>query len=100
MALHYKKPVMLYANGIGPVSKSKNRRRVQAVVSKADCITLRDADSLQELEQMGVRSDAMTVTADPEMNWTLDGEKETGHETVEVTNLHHAIRLMHRKANA
>ena len=42
----------------------------------------------------------VTVTADPEMNWTLDGEKETGHETVEVTNLHHAIRLMHRKANA
>ncbi len=71
MALHYKKPVMLYANGIGPVSKSKNRRRVQAVVSKANCITLRDADSLQELEQMGVRSDAMTVTADPV--FTLNG---------------------------
>ena len=71
MALHYKKPVMLYANGIGPVSKSKNRRRVQAVVSKVDCITLRDADSLQELEQMGVGSDAMTVTADPV--FTLNG---------------------------
>ena len=71
MALHYQKPVMLYANGIGPVSKSKNRRRVQAVVSKADCITLRDADSLQELEQMGVGSDAMTVTADPV--FTLNG---------------------------
>ncbi len=71
MALHYKKPVMLYANGIGPVSKSKNRRRVQAVVSKADCITLRDTDSLQELEQMGVGSDAMTVTADPV--FTLNG---------------------------
>ena len=41
----------------------------------------------------------VTVTADPEMNWTLDGEKETGHETIEVTNLHHAIRLMHRKEN-
>ena len=71
MALHYQKPVMLYANGIGPVSKSKNRRRVQAVVSKANCITLRDADSLQELEQMGVHSDAMTVTADPV--FTLNG---------------------------
>ena len=71
MALHYQKPVMLYANGIGPVSKSKNRRRVQAVVSKADCITLRDTDSLQELEQMGVGSDAMTVTADPV--FTLNG---------------------------
>ena len=35
--------------------------------------------------------------ADPEMPWTLDGEKEDGHETVEVENLHHAIRLMQKK---
>ena len=41
----------------------------------------------------------VTVTADPNMNWTLDGEKEDGHDTVEVTYLHHAIRLMHRKEN-
>ena len=39
------------------------------------------------------------VTANPNMNWTLDGEKEAGHETVEVSNLHHAIRLMRRKEN-
>lgn len=37
------------------------------------------------------------ITADPDMNWTLDGEKEPGHETVEVANLHHAIRLIQRK---
>ena len=39
----------------------------------------------------------ITVTAPREMNWTLDGEMEPGHETVEVTNLHHAIRLMNRR---
>ena len=32
-----------------------------------------------------------------EIPWTLDGEKEDGHETVEVENLHHAIRLMQKK---
>ena len=36
----------------------------------------------------------LTVTASPEMAWTLDGEKEEGHETVEVENLHRAIRLI------
>ena len=36
----------------------------------------------------------LTVTASPEMAWTLDGEKEEGHETVEVENLHRAIRLV------
>ena len=71
MALHYHKPVMLYANGIGPVTKPANRKRVQAVVSRADLITLRDGDSLAELEAMGVRHPQMTVTADPV--FTLNG---------------------------
>ena len=41
----------------------------------------------------------ITVTAPPEMNWTLDGEMEPGHETVLVENLHHSIRLMQRRAD-
>lgn len=36
----------------------------------------------------------ITVYADPEMPWTLDGEKEGGHERVDVDNQHLAIRLM------
>lgn len=36
------------------------------------------------------------ITADPEMPWTLDGEREDGHGEIEVENLHHAIRLVHR----
>ena len=34
------------------------------------------------------------VVAPREMPWTLDGEKEEGHETVDVVNIQHAIRLM------
>lgn len=41
----------------------------------------------------------ITVTAPGDMNWTLDGELETGHENVQVDNLHQAIRLMQRRAN-
>lgn len=78
MALHYHKPVMLYANGIGPVTKPKNRKRVREVVSRADRITLRDGDSLKELEAMGVRHDRMTVTADPV--FTLNGIARTEAE--------------------
>ncbi len=36
------------------------------------------------------------VYADPNMPWTLDGEKEDGHAEVLVRNLHHGIRLMKR----
>lgn len=34
------------------------------------------------------------IVASPEMVWTLDGEREDGHEVVEAENLHHAIQLM------
>ena len=36
------------------------------------------------------------IFADPLMPWTLDGEREDGHATVEVENVHHAIRLMQK----
>ncbi len=38
----------------------------------------------------------VTVHADPEMEWTLDGEREPGHDTVVVHNIHNAIRLVTR----
>ena len=34
------------------------------------------------------------VYADGEMHWSLDGEKAVGHDTITISNLHHAIRLI------
>ena len=39
----------------------------------------------------------ITVEADPDMPWTLDGEKEAGHEIVQIQNLHKAIRIIQKK---
>ena len=39
---------------------------------------------------------SVKIYADPGMNWTLDGEKEDGHEEVTAENLHHAVRLVKR----
>lgn len=58
------KPVMLYANGIGPVRGSANRRRVKRVVERAALVTLRDHASAMELKQMGITR-PVQVTADP-----------------------------------
>lgn len=38
-----------------------------------------------------------TIYADPGMLWTLDGEREEGHQRVEVCNIHQAIRLVQRE---
>jgi len=59
------KPVMLYANGIGPVRRPNNRRRVRKAVERAAVVTLRDHSSAQELAAMGVRRQDLRVTADP-----------------------------------
>ena len=59
------KPVMLYANGIGPVRKPANRRRVKKVVERAALVTLRDHSSARELADMGVTRPDLYVTADP-----------------------------------
>ena len=59
---------------------------IQAVqTQKYDCamITFRSAKKVR-------------VFADPDMPWTLDGEREEGHAQVDVENVHHAIRLMKR----
>ena len=41
-------------------------------------------------------AEKIKVYADPYMPWTLDGEREDGHEEVTAENLHHAIRLIQR----
>ena len=42
------------------------------------------------------RARCVRIYADPQMPWTLDGEREEGHECVDAVNLHHAIRLVQR----
>ena len=52
MALHYHCKTMLYANGIGPISKKKNRKNVAKILEKVDLITLRDQDSIDFLSEL------------------------------------------------
>ena len=57
--------VMLYANGIGPISKKRNIRCVKKVVSKTDLITLREKNSRDELQGILEGNVPVFVTADP-----------------------------------
>lgn len=45
-------------------------------------------------------AEQVKVYAPGDMPWTLDGEKEPGHEEVLVQNLHHAFRLMTKEVEA
>lgn len=39
-------------------------------------------------------TDSVTVSAPEALNWTIDGEQESGHAEIEVSCLHHAIRVI------
>lgn len=65
MAKSLGKKVMLYANGIGPVSKKRNRLRVKKQINRIDLITLREEKSKVELVNLGVTKPPIHITADP-----------------------------------
>ena len=64
IALFFNKPVMLYAQGIGPVRGEKARRAVRSVLQKVSVISVRDSDSKKELAALGVTAPPVHVTAD------------------------------------
>lgn len=59
---------MVFAQGIGPLTRPAARRLTARVLSRVDAITVRDADSAELIRAIGVQGpavDAMEVTADP-----------------------------------
>ncbi len=64
----FKKKVMLYANGIGPITNKGNYKHIASVLNKVDLITLREPSSKEELTTFGVTEPEILVTADPAFN--------------------------------
>ena len=64
MAARAKAKVMLYANGIGPLFLEKNKKRAVNALEKVEKITLRDAQSKEALDQLGLKNDRILVTSD------------------------------------
>ena len=54
----------VFANGIGPISYESNRRLTKKILNDADHISVRDPDSANELERLGVNGKS-EVRADP-----------------------------------
>lgn len=57
--------VMVYANGVGPIAKEKNRANAKRILERADMITLRETGSLKFVQELGVQGKNVLVTADP-----------------------------------
>lgn len=64
LALWCKKPVFLYAQGIGPLFRPAARNTVRDVLNRTQAITVRDKGSQELLTELGVTTPPITVTAD------------------------------------
>ena len=71
------KKVMFYGNGFGPITKHWNRYLLQPILRQVDRITLRDYDSMETFEAIGLNK-SVEVTADA--TFVLEPEE---HERVQ-----------------
>ena len=73
-------------------------RAPRSLLEIAECIQAVQNQRYNDCAMITFRSASrMEVYADPEMPWTLDGEREDGHDHVTIANRHLAYRLMQRK---
>lgn len=59
------KKVMVYSQGIGPIHKDSNRLLTRMILNHVDCITVREENSKLDLRELGLKTKAIEVTADP-----------------------------------
>ena len=69
--------VQMYGCGIGPVLREQHRKLAASVLNASvDVITLREPDSLKELQSMGVTKPEILLTADPALILPAASEDE------------------------
>lgn len=70
LATFYRKPLMLYAVGVGPLLSSEGRELTRLAFSLAKIITVRDVESRNLLSSLGVPETKILVTGDPALTFT------------------------------
>lgn len=75
-----RKPVMIYAQGVGPLNKPLSQKLARAAMQQARVITLRDEESKALLKRIGVSRDAQ-VTADPVWDLGMPNPKFQDHSS-------------------
>lgn len=81
LAQFRRKPNMMYAQGVGPLTKPLSKKMVRLAAARVSAITVRDPASKVLLQNVGVKT-PIQVTADPV--WAL--EAATSSQNIPVTH--------------
>jgi polysaccharide pyruvyl transferase CsaB len=101
MAQMVKKPTFVYAQGIGPVEQRINRLLIKWTLSKVNYVSVRDVESKQLLESIGVKKE-IDLVPDPVLGFSytprnggwLEGQGLDPKKVVTVS-----VREWHAKGN-
>lgn len=73
-------------------------RSPKSLIELTECIAAVQSQQYNNCEMITFRSGSeIKITADPDMPWTLDGEREDGHAEISVVNNHLAYRLVQKR---
>lgn len=75
VAMIFKKKIIIFSHGIGPIYRRRSKKLVQFVFNRASCISVRDKYSKEELISYGVKPYRIDVTADPVISFKKFGSK-------------------------
>lgn len=64
LGLFFRKKVIIFSQGIGPVDSKRNRKIMTLLLNRVQEIFVRDEDSLEYLQEMGVKKE-IKLSADP-----------------------------------
>jgi len=70
------KPTFIYAQGVGPVNRKLFHPMIRSVFRKCSYISVRDTQSGELLQTMGISGKAIQVVPDPVMGLPLPGDKQ------------------------
>ena len=74
-------------------------RSPKSLLELTDCIAAVQSQQYNNCEMITFRSGSeIRITANPDMPWTLDGEREDGHEHIIITNNHLSYRLVQTRS--
>ncbi|MDL2248411.1 polysaccharide pyruvyl transferase CsaB [Tyzzerella sp. OttesenSCG-928-J15] len=74
LARHYGLKLMVYGNGIGPVTKERNKKMARKALDICDYISLRDPESMNDIKELGVTNPNIHVSVDPVFSLEMENE--------------------------
>lgn len=91
MGLLLRKNVFLISNGIGPIIRASNKKRVAKIINKVNHSTVRDFNSQQLLLDIGVKPEKVSVSVDMVVAMNMQ-TPEMGEKVLKKLNILEANR--------